>query len=47
MDIVNGPGATMLTIAIAAGWVAVGALLLRVLLAGVKSIVAKFQTKED
>ena len=42
-----GPGATILTIAIAAGWVAVGAMILRGLLFGIKSLYNKFKGKEN
>ena len=42
-DISNGIGEKILTIAIAAGWVAVGALILRVFLAGVKTLFNKLK----
>lgn len=38
-----GPGATVLTVAIAAGWVAVGAVILRALVSGVKILISKMK----
>ena len=42
-NIANGPGATMLTIAIAAGWVAFVALILRIVFMGIKSLIIRFK----
>ena len=46
-DVSNGAGSTILSIAIAAGWVAIGALILRVLLGGLKALITKFKGEED
>ena len=43
----NGTGATVLTIAIAAGWVAIGALILRAMFAIAKLMIKRFQGISD
>ncbi len=46
-DTAIGPGAILLTIAIAAGWVAVAALILRYLFKGIKLFAERFQGEEE
>ncbi len=47
MDVTAGPGALVLSFAMAAGAVAFGFLILKILWGGVKTVVAKFQEGED
>ena len=42
-----GPGATILSIAIAAGWVAIGAMILRGVMLGIKALLSKSDEEDN